>query len=79
MRKSEFLALQWKDIDMFNKELHVNKKVVIDENKNILIQTPKTKASRRTISLDKGTLAILNDWKMQQRTEYLKLGYNTSS
>ncbi|EHT2879553.1 phage integrase [Enterococcus sp. DIV0784] len=64
---------------MFNKELHVNKTVAIDEHKNIIIQTPKTKASRRTISLDKGTLAILNDWKMQQRTEYLKLGYNTSS
>lgn len=79
MRKSEVLALQWKDIDMFNKELHVNKTVAIDEHKNIIIQTPKTKASRRTISLDKGTLAILNDWKMQQRTEYLKLGYNTSS
>lgn len=79
MRKSEVLALQWKDIDMFNKELYVNKTVAIDEHKNIIIQTPKTKASRRTISLDKGTLAILNDWKMQQRTEYLKLGYNTSS
>lgn len=64
---------------MFNKELHVNKTVAIDEHKNIIIQTPKTKASRRTISLDKGTLAILNDWKMQQRAEYLKLGYNTSS
>lgn len=79
MRKSEVLALQWKDIDMFNKELYVNKTVAIDEHKNIIIQTPKTKASRRTISLDKGTLAILNDWKMQQRAEYLKLGYNTSS
>ena len=79
MRKSEVLALQWKDIDMFNMELHVNKTVAMDEYKNIIIQTPKTKASRRTISLDKGTLAILNDWKMQQRTEYLKLGYNTSS
>lgn len=64
---------------MFNKELHVNKTVAIDEHKNIIIQTPKTKASRRTISLDKGTLAILNDWKVQQRTEYLKLDYNTSS
>lgn len=79
MRKSEVLALQWKDIDMFNKELHVNKTVAIDEHKNIIIQTPKTKASRRTISLDKGTLAILNDWRIQQRADYLKLGYNTNS
>lgn len=33
MRKSEALALQWKDIDVFNKELHVNKTVAIDEHK----------------------------------------------
>ncbi len=57
----------------------VNKIVAIDEHKNVTNQTPKNKVSRRTISLDKETLAILNDWKMQQRTEYLKLGYNTSS
>lgn len=73
-----FQILQ-KDIDTFNKELHVNKTVAIDEHKNIIIQTPKTTASKRMISLDKETLAILNDWKIQQRTEYLKLGYNTSS
>lgn len=57
----------------------VNKIVAIDEHKNVTNQTPKNKASRRTISLDKGTLASLNDWKMQQRTEYPKLGYNMSS
>jgi integrase len=79
MRKSEILALQWKDIDTFNKELHVNKTVAVDEHKNIILQTPKTKASKRTISLDTETLAILNDWRMQQRKDYLKLGYNTSS
>ncbi|AUJ84407.1 site-specific integrase [Enterococcus avium] len=79
MRKSEALALQWKDIDVFNKELHVNKTVAVDEYKNIILQTPKTKASRRTISLDTETLAILNDWRIQQRADYLKLGYNTNS
>lgn len=79
MRKSEVLALQWKDVDTFNKELHINKTVAVDEHKNIILQTPKTKASRRTISIDTETLAILNDWRIQQRTDYLKLGYNTSS
>lgn len=79
MRKSEALTLQWKDIDVFNKELHVNKTVAVDEYKNIILQTPKTKASRRTISLDTETLAILNDWRIQQRADYLKLGYNTNS
>lgn len=79
MRKSEVLALQWKDIDVFNKELNVNKTVAIDEHKNIIIQSTKTSSSNRTISLDTETLAILNDWRIQQKTDYLKLGYNTSS
>ena len=79
MRKSEALALKWKDIDIFKKELHVNKTVAVDEHKNIILQTPKTKASKRTISLDTETLAILNDWRIQQRADYLKLGYNTNS
>lgn len=77
MKKSEVLALQWKDINIFNKELRFNKTVAIDEHKNIILQTPKTKTSRRTNSLE--ALAILNDWKMKQRTDYFKLGYNTSS
>ncbi|HAQ6607762.1 TPA: site-specific integrase, partial [Enterococcus faecium] len=79
MRKSEVLALQWKDIDTFNKELHVNKTLAVDEFGNVIIQSPKTRASRRVISLDTETLSILNNWKLQQKEEYLKLGYNTSS
>lgn len=79
MRKSEVLALQWKDIDFFNKELNVNKTVAIDEHKNIIIQSTKTSSSNRTISLDTETLAILNDWRIQQKMNYFKLGYNTSS
>ncbi|WP_154649783.1 site-specific integrase, partial [Enterococcus faecium] len=79
MRKSEVLALQWKDIDTFNKELHVNKTLAVDEFGKVIIQSPKTRASRRVISLDTETLSILNNWKLQQKEEYLKLGYNTSS
>ncbi|MBL1227928.1 site-specific integrase [Enterococcus sp. BWB1-3] len=79
MRKSEVLALQWKDIDMFNKELHVNKTLAVDEHNKVIIQTPKTKASKRTISLDDRTIAILNNWRVHQKEDYFKLGYNTSS
>lgn len=73
MRKSEVLALQWKDIDTFNKELHVNKTLAVDEFGKVIIQSPKTRASRRVISLDTETLSILNNWKLQQKEEYLKL------
>lgn len=38
----------------------------------------KTKASRRTISLDKKTLDMLSQWQLTQRKEMLRLGYNTN-
>lgn len=79
MRKSEVLSLQWKDLDILNQEVHVSKTLAIDEYTNIIIQSPKTKASKRTISLDNETIIILKNWRIQQKADYLKLGYNTFS
>nr|WP_237579100.1 site-specific integrase [Enterococcus sp. CU12B] len=43
------------------------------------MQTPKTNASTRSISLDDETLKILSKWRIIQRTDYLQLGFNTLS
>ncbi|MGC4666416.1 tyrosine-type recombinase/integrase [Enterococcus hirae] len=78
-RKSELLSLQWKDIDFSNKSVMIGKTLALDENNQILIQTPKTATSKRTISLDDETLKTLSKWRTIQRTDYLALGFNTSS
>lgn len=78
-RKGEILALQWKDIGFGTKNITIGKTLAIDEYKQVIVQTPKTISSNRTISLDDETLKILSKWRTMQRTDYLALGFNTSS
>lgn len=78
-RKSEVLALQWKDLDTTNKSVYIGKTVAKDEFNNILIQTPKTASSTRSISLDNETLQIMAKWRTIQRSDYFQIGFNTSN
>ncbi|TLG79727.1 site-specific integrase [Vagococcus zengguangii] len=78
MRKSEVLALQWKDINIFNQELTIGKTLATDEYKKIIIQEPKTKSSQRTIKLDMKTVQILEQWRRNQQEWYIKFGFNTA-
>ncbi|MGF2054708.1 tyrosine-type recombinase/integrase [Vagococcus fluvialis] len=77
-RKSEILSLQWEDIDLFNKTVSIGKTLAIDENLDIIIQTPKTSSSIREISLDDETIKILSRWRSIQREEYFQMGFNTT-
>ena len=76
-RKSEILALTWEDVDFTNKKLNINKTLAIGE-KGIIVNTPKTKSSKRIISLDERTIEILKHWRKEQRKLYFALGFNTS-
>lgn len=78
-RKSELLSLQWKDIDLAAKSVSIGKTLALDENTKIIIQTPKTASSTRSISLDAETVKVLAKWRTVQRTDYLSLGFNTSN
>ncbi|HFH9921521.1 TPA: tyrosine-type recombinase/integrase [Streptococcus suis] len=63
MRKNEVGALSWSDIDLKTAQLKVNKTLAKGENNKTIFQTPKTKKSARTISLDPQTVKILKEWK----------------
>ena len=76
-RKSEILALNWTDIDFTRKQLHINKTLAVGLKK-VIVNTPKTEASIRSISLDDETLALLKRWRKDQLEKYLKLGINTN-
>ena len=77
MRKGEALALEWKDIDFNQSTVTVNKTLARGENNKLIIQSPKTKTSFRTVSVDPGTMQLLKEWRKEQATDFLKLGINT--
>lgn len=73
LRQGEALALKWSDIDFENKKVTVNKTAVRINGKQSL-QTPKTKNSKRVISIDPTTISILKNWKKDQIKIYFKYG-----
>lgn len=73
LRQGEALALKWSDVDFENKKITVNKTAVWIEGKQTL-QTPKTKNSKRVISIDPTTISILKSWKKDQIKIYFKNG-----
>lgn len=73
LRQGEALALKWSDIDFENKRITVDKTAVRIKERQTL-QTPKTKKSKRVISIDPATLSILKSWKKDQIKIYFKNG-----
>lgn len=77
MRVGEALALKWSDVDFKNNLISINKTVSTGEKHSIVISdTTKTVAGMRTISIDYETMALLSEWRFQQRRDLFKLGFN---
>ncbi|MFC3928428.1 site-specific integrase [Streptococcus caprae] len=69
LRKSELMALRWKDIDLECGSLSVNQTIVYGENNQQIFQTPKTKRSKRSIALDPITVAKLKKWQHYRKEQ----------
>lgn len=77
VRVGEALALQWSDIDHNKQTLSVSK--TLSQTKNgYVVSTPKTKQSKRIISLDDKTLLSLKKWRLMQRRLLLQNGINST-
>ena len=74
MRKGEMQALTWNDIDFINNTININKTVALNINKQLTVQSPKSKSSVRKISIDDGTSVLLKKWKLAQKKELFKRG-----
>ena len=73
MRRGEVLAVRWRDIDLDNAVLTVNQ--AVEETKaGLRIKPPKTKRSRRNISLPGITVEMLRRHRVRQLEERLKMG-----
>ena len=66
LRRAEVCGLQWKDIDFERGTLTVER-IMINDGKKIVIGTPKTKSSYRTILIGNTLLSILKKMKLRQK------------
>ena len=73
LRIGEAIGLMWSDIDIENKRLNISR-TAVKIGKEQTVQDPKTKRSKRVITLDDETLNVLKLWKRQQIKEYFQAG-----
>jgi integrase len=78
VRRGELLALRWSDIDLKAGKLTVNQSLERVKNKEgkyeFSFKSPKTKTSRRTITLPTMTIEAFRERHTAQLEERLKLG-----
>lgn len=89
LRQGELLALTWDDFNFDNNTVRVNKtvKYISDVSKegrgkcNIIVQTPKSEASNRTISIPELLTKKLKRYHLQQKKLQLKMAssYNDNN
>ncbi|HBQ26874.1 MAG TPA: hypothetical protein DD791_10815 [Syntrophomonas sp.] len=77
MRRSELLGLQWHDID-FNKNLIYVRRSLVKVEGGCEIQEPKTKLSRRILTIPDKVMKVLQEWLEKQKREgKKKIDYNS--
>ncbi|MDU3858056.1 MAG: site-specific integrase [Enterococcus avium] len=76
-RQGEILGLKWDCIDFDSKTLNVRQTLTRGENRQLYLEEPKTKKSKRIIPLDDSTISILKTWRTTQRKNMLQVGINT--
>ncbi|MEH7610764.1 site-specific integrase [Gottfriedia acidiceleris] len=69
-RKGELLALTWDDIDFKAGSVRLAK-TLFHHKGQFIVQTSKTKESKRLISLDDMTLSLLKKWRIRQKESNL--------
>jgi integrase len=74
MRRSELLGLRWSDVDLDGGRVAVRQALVLVDHEARLIELSKTSKSRRGVTLDPDSLAVLRAWRRRQAEERLAVG-----
>lgn len=73
LRRGELLGLRWQDVDLVLGTITVNQaRVHVD--RRVVISTPKTRAGRRTVSIDTTTVTLLAQLRNAQDDAAARLG-----
>lgn len=70
VRRSEALAVQWRDIDLTNRRLSIRR--ALDTTARNTVKLTKT-GGARVIDLDEGTMKVLKAWRVQRGKVSLEL------
>ena len=73
MRRSEFLALKWSDIDLLLCQVYVNRSLHQLRDGSIVYRAPKTAKGRRMIALSPSVTLVLREHKEQQEATRAQL------
>ena len=73
MRPEEYLAMQWKDLD-FERNTAQIRRVLVRHKKTCRFQEPKTKGSKRTVTIPASLSRKLAVHKRTQSEHRLKIG-----
>lgn len=75
MRRSELLALRWKDIDLLLLQISINRTLHQIRGGKIIFRQPKTEKSRRLVALTPSTVGVLKEHQDSQNKLQESLGY----
>ncbi|HWL99081.1 MAG TPA: tyrosine-type recombinase/integrase [Nocardioidaceae bacterium] len=73
MRRGEALGLRWRDLDLDAGRASIRQTVIAVHHKPTL-GTPKTAKGRRTVVLDRATVAALREHRKRQAADRLQMG-----
>ena len=73
MRRGECLGLHWQHVDSIRQEITIVSSLVRSAEKGLILEPPKSKASRRVIDLDDGTMEVLRLHRVRQMEHRLVL------
>ena len=76
LRRGEVQALKWSDIDFNENLLSVKHTLTKGLGNKVIVQTPKTSSSYRTVAFDTTTANILKQWKQAQQKKQVIINLN---
>lgn len=70
IRRGECMGIQWQDIDFKNNTVSIARCVTYTPESGVIVSTPKTENSIRTIPLMPSTVKLLQEWKKQTQSTH---------
>lgn len=74
LRQGEICALRWEDINLEEGILTVNNNMIEKKGIGLVLESPKTEASKATIALTEGIIKVLEKELIEQKKHKLKTG-----